>query len=340
MKYFAEMDLQLFAEEAAAAAPEMSADTGTAAEIGTGDPGNAPENEPAIMEQVSPRVAAAMNRQMKRHPELKKVYGRGQAAAPQANPQQMQQGQPEQTPEGNDPETRWDELRRGEFKEQYARDVQNAIRERFKNQDDANAKLNAMQPMLDALMKKAGADSVEELQDMILNDDSLYEEEAEAMGMPVEAYKNFKKLQDEHDAMVAREQQNQQDMFFRNHIARLAEQGEELKKTFPNFDLRTELQNDTFKRLTSPSVGLSVADAYFAIHRNELTPQLMCYGMQRAQQQMGQTLQAQAARPAEGAMRNNGQAAADVKLNPKAMTRKEREAIKRRVQMGEKVSFD
>ena len=340
IKYF--LNLQLFAEgETAAAAPAGGAETaGTAAETDTGSAPISAGDELANGAKVSPQVAAAMNRQMKRHPELQQVYKRGgqpqQAQAQQGKPQQPGPAQPE----GNDLDSRWEALRKGEFKEQYARDVQAAIKERFKNQEDLKAQLDGMQPMLKVLMQKAGASSVEELQQLIMDDDSLYEDEAEEMGMPVEAYKNYKKLQQEHDEMVAREQRSQEEMFFRDHIAKLAQQGEELKKQFPNFDFHAEMQNETFRRLTSPEVGISVADAYYAVHHNELTPQLMTYGMQRAQQQMGQTLQAQAARPAEGAMRNQAQAAADVRLNPATMSRKEREAIKRRVRNGERVSFD
>ena len=197
-----------------------------------------------------------------------------------------------------------------------------------------------MQPMLNALMKKVGVDSVEELQNIILDDDSLYEEEAEAAGMTVSAYKSFKKLQEEHDQAVAKEQQSMERQMFQDHIAGLIRQGEEFKKTFPGFDFDAEMQNETFRRLTSPGVGLSVEDAYHAIHHNELTPQLMGYGMERARQQMGQTIQAQQARPAEGAMRNQGQAAADVRLNPRNMTRKERDAIRREIHLGKRVTFD
>lgn len=335
MKYFA-MDLQLFAEEGAAAgaAPAGEITGSTAAENETAAPeGISAGQELANGQQVSPQVAAAMNRQMKRHPELRKVYG-----APAQRPQQAQQEG--QQPDGNDMDARWEALRKGEFKDQYARDVQNAIRERFKNQEDLQGQLDAMQPMLQVLMQKAGAESIEELQELILDDDSLYEDEAEAMGMPVEAYKNYKRLQEEHDAAIAREEQSQQQEFFRQHIAKLAQQGEELKGMFPNFDFRAEMENPTFARLTSPEVGLSVKDAYFAVHHDELAPQMLAYGMQRAQQQMGQTLQAQAARPSEGAMRNTNPAAAELKMNPRNMTRKEREEIKRQVRLGRRVSFD
>lgn len=341
MKYFA-MDLQLFAEEGAAAGAAPAGEiTGTAAENEAIAPeGISAGQELANGQQVSPQVAAAMNRQMKRHPELRKVYGAPAQRPQQPTQQPVQQQEVAAQPEGNDMDARWEALRKGEFKDQYARDVQNAIRERFKNQEDLQGQLNAMQPMLAALMQKTGAESVEELQQLILDDDSLYEDEAEAMGMPVEAYKNYKKLQEEHDAAIAREQQNQQQEFFRQHIAKLAQQGEELRATFPNFDFRAEMENPTFARLTSPEVGLSVKDAYFAVHHDELAPQMLAYGMQRAQQQMGQTLQAQAARPSEGAMRNTNPAAAELKMNPRNMTRKEREEIKRQVRLGRRVSFD
>jgi len=52
------------------------------------------------------------------------------------------------------------------------------------------------------------------------------------------------------------------------HIEGLRQEGEELKKTFPNFDLQNELQNPVFRRMTAPGSGLTVADAYYAVHRN------------------------------------------------------------------------
>ena len=67
---------------------------------------------------------------------------------------------------------------------------------------------------------------------------------------------------------------------------------------------------------------------------------MMAYGMQRAKQQMGQTLQAQRNRPAEGAMRAQGLPAAAMKIDPRQMTKQEREEIKRQVRLGRRVSFD
>ena len=93
-------------------------------------------------------------------------------------------------------------------------------------------------------------------------------------------------------------------------------------------------------RLTSPEGGLSVEDAFFAVHHRELAPQMMAYGMERAKQQLGQTIQAQRKRPAEGAMRAQGQPAGEMHIDPRQLTKQERAEIKRQVRMGRRVSFD
>jgi len=332
------LDLQYFAEDgeaAAAAAPEAAEASGgsDAAETFSQETPVQVGDTLADGQKVkSPLVAAELERQMKRHPELRKVYGQTGAqgnAAPQA-----QAGQPEQKPQEPTLQERWEQAKKGEFKDLYGQDVQNAVRDRFKNQDDARAQLDGLQPMLQALMNKAGVESVEELSQLVLDDDSLYEDAAEEAGMTVERYKEFKALQEEHDRREAQDRENEERTFWNNHISKIMAQAEELKKTFPNFDLDEEMKNEEFKRLTHPSVGISVEDAYYTIHRKELEPQMLAYGMNRAREQMGQTIQAQRSRPVEGAMRSQGQLAADMKTDFSRMTRRERDEYRRRVHAG------
>lgn len=345
------MNLQLFAEEGTAGAAPAGggAETGTAADTGAiagelrvGDTlGDGTQVTDA-------RVAAALNRQMNRHPELRKVYGQNQkAAAPQA---QQAQAQPEMPAEaGNEPndlQARWEAAKKGEFKELFGNDVQKAVKDRFKNQQDAAQQLSATNEELDRykkitglLMQKAGAENFDEFSRMVEDDDSVYEEEAERMGMPVEAYKNFMKLQEEHDAAIAREQRAINREKNMQHIAGLRQQAEQMKQSFPDFDLDREMQDPQFFELTKPG-GISVMQAYMAIHGEQLIPQLMGYGMQRAQEQMGQTLQAQRSRPAEGAMSAKNQAAAEPALNPASLQRGERNKIKEYVKKYGPISFD
>lgn len=346
------LDLQFFTEApagdsastGAAAAGIPEAGGVQAADIGTGDV-NAGDTMADGRQVPDAQVAAALNRQMRRHPELRNAYF-GQKPTAGQEPVTGKPGPAagvraegeaagaEQKPE-NDLEARWAELKKGEFKDLYGRDMRDGIRERFKNQEDANKKLTAMQPMLEALMKKAGVESVDELQKLVLNDDSLYEEEAEAKGMTVEAYKEFKALQDERDAAAARERRSQEQAQINQHIRGLMQQGEDLKQTFPQFDFAKEMQNEEFRQMTAPKeyggAGLSVKQAYFAAHMDELVPQLIGYGMQRTQQQLGQTIKAHGRRPVEGASRGQGQAEVRHDLNFNSLNRKERDAIRRQI---------
>ena len=318
------MNLSLFGDGAGAgAAPAGTGDGGGEAAVIT--PGTLEDGT-----QVDNRLAARMEEQ------ARKRKARGQEPVkPAARNEQPEQTQEPQAEPSLDDE--WTEVKKGKFKEQYGRDIQAAIQDRFKNQQDARQELDGMKPMLDALMKKAGVQTVADLQKMILDDDSLYEEEAEEAGMTVERYKQFKALQDEHDRHEAEEKENQERQFWRQHFDHLTQEAEKLKQLYPNFDLSAEMQNETFRRLTMPNSGVDLESAYYAVHHSELEPQAMAYGIQRAQQQISQTLQANRARPVEGAMKN-GQPA-DIAIDPRSLSREQRQKLIERARRGETIVF-
>ena len=340
------IDLQWFAEEgmAAAAGTESAGSAGIENAAGTENVNiQAGDTLPDGQQVQSAQVAAELRRQMQRHPELRKVYG-------QTPKQGMQQGNPngaaapkggqadagaagQQAPEDTI-QTRWEALKKGEYKELYGADVQAAVRERFKNQADAQAELDKVQDVLELLRGKAGVETNDELLDLLRNDDSLIEDEAEAAGMTVERYREFKALKDEHEQRQAQDEADREKAAWDNHFAKMAAQAEELRQKFPEFNLDQEMQNEQFRRLTHPSVGVSVEDAYRVIHRDEIDKQLMAYGMNRTRQQMGQTIQAQHARPQEGAMRSQGQQAANVAVDFSQMDRKQRDEYRRKVLSG------
>lgn len=283
--------------------------------------------------QVDDRLAARMEEQARRR------KARGEApvrTAKQQPEQQVQKPQEQQEPSLDD---QWAEAKKGKYREQYARDVQAAIKERFKNQEDLQAKLDKVMPALSALAKQRGIDEndLDGIVANILDDDSLYEEEADRMGMTIEGYKSFKHMEQENARLKAQEQEEVEQRFFREHMQKLAMQGEELKKQFPNFDLMKEMENEQFRRLTAPNSGLDVRAAYYAIHHDELEPQAMAYGIQRAQQQISQTIQANRRRPVEGASRA-GQPG-QVTVDPRKMTREERQKYIERARRGETIVF-
>ena len=335
------MDLQLYAEggEGGGTVGDASATPAPAA----ADPaaGTAPFSAGDTLgngQQVSAQVAAELNRQMKRHPELKKVYGQRPQQA--AQPAQRQPEQAEEQPAEKTIQQKWDELKKGEYKELYGQDVQKAIQDRFKNQADLQRQLDELQPILEAGKKIYGVQDTAALREAVENDDRLHqaeEEEAEAAGMSVEAYRTMQQLKAENERHTQMEQQTIQEQKFRNHIAKLAQQAEELRKVFPEFDLRTELQDPRFMRLTSPEVGISVEDAFYAIHGKQVAAQSMKAGMERTQKQLGQTIRAQGMRPIEGAAHGQGQPAAQAPMDFRSMTRAEREKFRSQVKTGKVV---
>lgn len=324
------INLHLFGDGAGASAAPAA---------GTGDGGEAAAVEPGTLEDgtvVDNRLAARMEEQARKRRDRGEspATAARQAAKPQEN---VQQEQPAAAEEPAEPslEDQWNEAKKGKFKDFIGRDIQNAIQDRFKNQQNANETLRSMKPMLDALMKKSGAESIDELSKMILDDDSLYEEEAEKLGMTVEGYKTYQEMQAENQRLRAQEERDREQFMLRQHFQNLAMQGEEMKKQFPDFDLKREMENETFRRLVAPNSGLKVADAYYAVHHAEIAPQAMQYGFQKAQQQMSQTLQANRARPVEGAAR--GGQPADVAVDPRSMSREERQRLIERARRGEKI---
>lgn len=339
------LDLQFFTETgdaAPAAAPEAMGGGGSAAaETTSAGPMTYSVGDTLPDGQVinSAKVAAELNRQMARHPEMRKVYGQNQKAQmnqPRAAQAAQAQGNPGEAGQPGEMtiQEKWEAAKKGEFKDLYGADVQAAVRERFKNQADAQQQLDRITPALEALMERTGFDDIDDLCDAILDDPSLYEEAAEAEGLTVEQYKEFKALREEHDRHEAEAQQSIEDAMWDDHFRKLTNQADELRKTFPNFDLRQEMENPTFLRLTHPSVGLSVEDAFYAVHRQELEPQFMAYGIKAAREKMGQTIQAQRARPAEGAMGSKVQQAGEVMVDFSKMSRPERDEYRRKVHAG------
>lgn len=311
---------------------------------GNGEAGIAAENAPVVLEdgtQVDSRLAARMQKQEAR----RKARGQAplyQAPAeqPAAPEQQAEAPQAEdQANPANDLEARWKELKKGEMRDLYNRDVQETIQKRFKNQTDAQAVLDKLMPAINALAKQRGIEegNLDAFIENVEKDDSLIEDAAAEAGMTVESYRTMEQLRQENERYQAEKQASQREEALRAHYAKLTKQAEALKTRIPGFDLVKELQNDTFLRLTSPEGGLDVETAYYAIHHREMEPQAMAYGIQKAQEQMAQTIQANRARPVEGALK--GGQATNFQIDPRTMTRAQREEMKRRARRGERIEM-
>lgn len=276
--------------------------------------------------------------------------GAGTGVTPQAAAADTGAGMPDAAASTNrsgrqQPAAQDDAAQRAEAKAKYKfyddNDVQSIIRGRLKDADADRQTLSTLQPMLEGLARQYGIDpkNHQALVDKVLDSDSLYEEEAMRTGMSVEAVKQIKKLQAANAQQAAQLSQFTEQAQAERHIMQLVQQAEALKTRYPGFDLQQEMQNEAFVRYTSPGVGMSVEQAYVALHHGELQQMAMQAAAQQSRRQAAQTVQANMARPRENAGRSAAPAA-QVYQDPSMMTREQIADAIRRANAGERVGFD
>lgn len=278
-------------------------------------------------------AAPAIPNRRQRNPLANVKYGKQpEAPAPVEAPQPQEET-------SDDRAKRWAAAKE-EFRDLYSSENSELIQKRLGESKDAQATLAKLAPLLERTAQKYGKDAkdIDGLMAAYTDDDSLYEEEAAKEGVSVEVYKQLKQFREDKAAKDAQRQQDEMKARFEGHIRGLIAQGEKLKQTFPSFDLRTEMQNPQFARLTSPEVGVDVETAYWTVHRKELQGAAMQVAAQKSQEKLANAVQSGMSRPSENGARNVSPGI-DIRSDPRTLKRNDLQEIRRRVRMGEKISF-
>ena len=224
----------------------------------------------------------------------------------------------------------WDEIMKDP---EYNKEMQAVVQSRLKSAKGAEEALGKMAPALEVLARKYNLDAAnmdyDALAKKINDDDSFYEEKALEMGVSVETAKKVDQMERDTERQKAMEQRTLQEQKIQQHFVRLEQQAEAMRKVFPNFDLRTELQNPNFARMTSPNVGISVEDAYYAIHRNEIQTAAMQVTAQKTAEKISNAIQSGSRRPDESGA--SSQAPSVSTFDYRNASRDQREALKKRI---------
>ena len=226
----------------------------------------------------------------------------------------------------------WDEIKADpEYSEAYKKETQEMMRKRLRNVKASDEVLEKLAPALEVLARRHGlkADDYESIAKAINDDDAYYEDMALEKGMTLEAVKKLDQQERETARQQREEARNLEEQKLRNHFMKLEQQGEALKKVFPNFDLHKEMQNPVFARLTHPSVGLSAEDAYHAVHRKEIDAARSQVIAQRTTEQISNAIQAGSRRPDENG--TSGQSASVTTFDYSKASKAQREAFKREI---------
>lgn len=204
----------------------------------------------------------------------------GQAAAAENETAQAEEQQP--APQ----KYIWDEVMKDP---EINRRMQETVRASKKKAQAAEDAIAALAPALKQQAEEFGLDP-ENIDYVALSKHITgeYDDQALQMGLPKET-------------VVKMEQQHRinEEKLNRDHIAGLIAQGEKMKEVFPNFDLRKEMENPQFRRLTARGVNVSVDDAYRIVHRKELELAQAQIVERKATERVQNTIRAGAARPDE-----------------------------------------
>lgn len=327
MKFYKWLNLQLFAGEGDGGGD--GAATGESAV----DPG-----QQRLLELGVPADKIRKNRAYKVNNPAPKTATAGHGKAQEQNPEQVAAA--ENPTEDNKTETparmSWDEIMADP---EYNKQMQAVVQSRLRSAKGAEETLGKLTPALELIARRYGQDPAkpdyDALAKAISDDESYYEDKALEMGVSVETAMKI----DQQERDTARQQRQQaqtlEQQKFQQHIVKLEQQAEAMKKVFPNFDLRTELQNPAFARMTSPNVGISVEDAYYAVHRNEIQTAAMQVTAQKTAQKISNAIASGSRRPNENG--TSGQAPSVTTFDYRSMSPEQRKALKDRIRSGEKI---
>lgn len=217
----------------------------------------------------------------------------GENAAEQA----AEQAAPPAAGSGEDGQKKpsWEELLLDpDYRSRYDAAVQSIVKARLRGRAQAEEKLGRLSPVLKVLEERYG-----------LTDESDAGTIAESLRERADAY---------------RPQQGD----IAAHLGAMMREAEALRQSVPDFDLERELEDPGFVRMTAPHSGVSLADAYYARHRAERERETA----RKSLEAVSRSIRSAGVRPRELRETGTGDRFA---LNPAAMSKEEREALKKRI---------
>ncbi len=246
------------------------------------------------------------------------------------------------------PKKTWEEIMADE---DYNREMQKTVAARVGNLKSENAelkktadRLKGFEPILKGLAESYGLDGenidATALAMSLASDGTLKGKPSQESGnLPNSSVASLANEMQDIKNTEAQKNDALQRQKFAEHVSKLEAQGNELKKVFPNFNLKEELKNPAFMRMTSPNVGLSVEDAYYAVHRKEIEEAAIKKATEETAKKLSNSIAANALRPFEAGV--SSQAPSVTKFDYSKLTREQQKAfvsdIKSRLARGERI---
>ena len=249
------------------------------------------------------------------------------------------------------PEEAFEQLIKGQYKEQFGKSVEDILRKRMsgvnrqlQEHESVRKQFDAAQPILEFLAQRYGKEitDLEGISKATQEDVTFFREEAMALGMDEKELMEMRRIQRDNKSMQRRIDQFEQAERTRQMQREAAQQAQKwqgeadtLKQMYPSFDLDTELQNQDFKRMLQN--GIPMKAAYTALHADEIMQGAMQFAAQRTQQRVTDSIIAGATRPSENG--TGAQGAVSPTVDPKKLTDDQIAKINEDVRRGKRVVF-
>lgn len=232
----------------------------------------------------------------------------------------------------------------GEYKDLADEMMQNAVQIAAQNLEASPE----MRGLLEAIAEKYGTDATDltALTDAIRNgvvkDDAYFEKIAMGKGISVRTAREMDKLETQNKRLTAQQQAAQQMQKAAAERARIAQiqarwdaEADALKAKYPDFDRDEVLANPDVEKMMR--AGCSMEAAYRAAYFDRLMARQTAATAQQTEQGVLNRVQQRASRPAENGTRPGG--AVQTHLDVEHMSRKDREALEKRVLRGEIITL-
>ena len=229
----------------------------------------------------------------------------------------------------------FEDMIKGDYKEQFDARVKQILDKRFKDHGELAQYKNDSQEILDLMFAKYGVKDLKALQKAVQEDDSYFEEAAEAENLTVDQYKYKLKLEKENAAKDKALKEIERRENANRAYAEWQRQSESLKTRYPNFSLENEAKNPQFVRLLQN--GIDVKTAFETIHHDEILSGAMMQTANAVRKNVTDSIKARGLRPSENGI--NAQAGVIVKNDVTKLTPKDRAEIVRQARMGKTIKF-
>ena len=228
----------------------------------------------------------------------------------------------------------FEELVKGDYKDEAKAYMDKAFSRRMGKMRETNDGLSAENAKMRQILEMsnirygldpASATFLDDFAAKVQDDTKLYEDEALEAGMKVEDYIKLKKAESIIEQNKRVEADREANEMIQNHIQKISDEAKQLVTEFPNFDLEAEFQNEKFRKLIDPpelgGSGISVRDAFFAVHHNEIMKSYAQAAASQATEQVANAIANNKTRPSENGL--SKRAPATVKDDPSKFTKED-----------------